>query len=293
MSAFVNRRIRSIKPEWVGDRRLQKAGSDARVLSIAIITMSDDEGRGHWRERVVANEVFEMHPDPVATCRDAVATLLGWFLNLYEVDGETYWEVLKWGQHQRIDKPKPSRLPAPPKPPESLGSSASRETLDASATCPENLRPGSGSSGSGSGSGSVAPARVATTEPPVTRLRSVEAPIETARRLLVSGYQQRFEARTGQPWMSAASVGRAIDSVAVWCVAAAGAEPVEATVSKLLDGVFADETPRFVNERWPLRWVAEDPGKWTAPPTVRERRGSLPVATREQLLADALDEEIR
>lgn len=62
--------------------------------------------------------------------------------------------------------------------------------------------------------------------------------------------------------------------------------------------VLAAWARRYVAERHKRhpKWWADCVNDWLAAPakaTVPERRGSLPVATREQLLADALDEEIR
>jgi hypothetical protein len=42
----MSRRIRSIKPEWLDDEKIAGASDEARVLSVALILMSDDYGRG-------------------------------------------------------------------------------------------------------------------------------------------------------------------------------------------------------------------------------------------------------
>jgi hypothetical protein len=109
----VNSRIRTIKPEWRTDRKLHEAGLAARVLSVCLITMSDDEGRGHFREAVLAAECFEHEENPSRTFREALAKLSGWFLTVYTVRGERYWQLVNWHAHQRVDKPRPSRIPAP------------------------------------------------------------------------------------------------------------------------------------------------------------------------------------
>jgi hypothetical protein len=142
----VNSRIRTIKPEWRTDRKLHEAGLAARVLSVCLITMSDDEGRGHFREGVLAMECFEHEENPSRTFREAFAKLSGWFLTVYEVRGERYWQISNWSTHQRIDKPRPSRLPPPSeadgtaeKPCDSAAADAIRETL---ANDSRNLREG-------------------------------------------------------------------------------------------------------------------------------------------------------
>lgn len=147
----MNHRIRTIKPEWRTDRRLHEAGLAARVLSVCLITMSDDEGRGHFREAVLAAECFEHVENPSRTFREAFAKLSGWFLTVYEVRGERYWQVCNWSKHQKIDKPRPSRLP-PPSDGENANDSAVREPFaNDSRNSRESVAPGPGTRDQGSG----------------------------------------------------------------------------------------------------------------------------------------------
>lgn len=122
-------RIRTIKPEWRTDRRMMRAGLEARVLSIALITLADDEGRGLWFEPVIAAEVFGNDPDRgLASLSRGLASLSGWFVQVYEVDGEGLFQIQNWRKHQKIDRPTPSRLPPPPAPENHI----SNAVLDAS-----------------------------------------------------------------------------------------------------------------------------------------------------------------
>lgn len=107
----MSERIRTIKPEWRTDQKLAQAGLAGRVLSVALITLADDQGRGVWRDPVMAVEVFGYEPDPSRLLRDAVATLSGWYVEVYSVRGERYFQILNWAIHQRVDKAKPSRIP--------------------------------------------------------------------------------------------------------------------------------------------------------------------------------------
>ncbi len=108
-------RIRSIKPEWLEDERLALASPIARVMSIALITLADDEGRGRGNPVTLGGRVFPGSENP----REDSATALGElarlrYIVLYEVDGQAYFQIRNWTKHQRVDKPTPSRLPAPP-----------------------------------------------------------------------------------------------------------------------------------------------------------------------------------
>lgn len=107
-------RIRSIKPEWLEDEKMQRAGSDARVLSIALLLLADDYGRGRYVPESMAAQVFAFSQDISASFRGAFATLarLG-FVRVYEVRDQQYFEVVNWAKHQRVDKPGKPRVPAP------------------------------------------------------------------------------------------------------------------------------------------------------------------------------------
>lgn len=102
-------RIRTIKPEWLEDERMAEASSDARVLSIALILLADDAGRGRLN-RATAARCFPA--DPVTFDR-AFAELSGWFVERYEVRGQGYYAIVNWSKHQRIDKPSKPRTPEP------------------------------------------------------------------------------------------------------------------------------------------------------------------------------------
>lgn len=109
----MGRRIRSLKPEWLADEQLLAAGSDARVLSIALILQSDDYGRGRFIIPVVAGEVFGLDDNPVHTLLTALDRLHPWYVTLYEVRGQRYFAVNNWKRHQRVDKPGKPQVPSP------------------------------------------------------------------------------------------------------------------------------------------------------------------------------------
>ena len=102
-------RIRTIKPEWLEDERMAEASSDARVLSIALILLADDAGRGRLN-RATAARCFPADP---AIFDRAFAELSGWFVQRYDVRGQGYYAIVNWSKHQRIDKPSKPRTPEP------------------------------------------------------------------------------------------------------------------------------------------------------------------------------------
>lgn len=116
-------RIRSIKPEWLEDERMAMASSDARVLSIALLLLADDHGNGRASLVMLAGRVFP--GKALETVAKALAELEGWFVSLYEVEGQHYFSIRNWEKHQKVDKPGKPRVPKPSDTPENI-----RETLE-------------------------------------------------------------------------------------------------------------------------------------------------------------------
>lgn len=132
----MNKRIRTIKPEITESESFARCSIKARLTAIYLITNADDEGRMRGNAKMLARTLFPYDDD----IQENFATLLGelesvGFANRYEVDGCQYLHIVNWSRHQRIDKPKPSRLPAPPTEQTNPGN-----VSDAPRTHPGNVR---------------------------------------------------------------------------------------------------------------------------------------------------------
>lgn len=116
-------RIRTIKPEWLEDELLAGASNEARLLSVGLILMADDYGRGRANIATIAADVwrFAMAQDDGAHAAKVLAMASRAFRELlairfvieYEVDRQRYFAIRNWNKHQKVDRPSKPRIPAP------------------------------------------------------------------------------------------------------------------------------------------------------------------------------------
>jgi hypothetical protein len=110
-------RIRSIKPEFWHDRKMaRELTREQRLFYIALWNHADDEGRFDASTRVVLSATFPHDPDIHESLTEASLRALAdtGRVVLYEVNGEQYGFLPKLLDHQRINRPTPSRIPPPP-----------------------------------------------------------------------------------------------------------------------------------------------------------------------------------
>jgi len=111
-------RIRSIKPEFWTDYRLARdLTRDQRMFYIGLWNEADDEGRFMAHPRRLLGAIFPYEHDLTeGSVSDSLRALAATGrLVVYEVDGEPYGQLVKFHDHQRINRPTPSRIPAPDK----------------------------------------------------------------------------------------------------------------------------------------------------------------------------------
>jgi len=116
-------RIRTLKPEWLDDECLSCLSVEARLLSIGLILIADDHGRGRASIAFLASRVFTYEENAKAMVSRSLAELRGdsprtsasaWaFIRLYSVGGQDYYEITNWSKHQRIDNASRPRVPGP------------------------------------------------------------------------------------------------------------------------------------------------------------------------------------
>lgn len=105
-------RIRTIKPEFPQSESMGRVSRDSRLLFVELWTLCDDSGRTRGNSRMLASLLFPYDDD-------APEQIDGWIDELekegcivrYIAEGSTYIQVLNWLNHQKIDKPSPSKIP--------------------------------------------------------------------------------------------------------------------------------------------------------------------------------------
>jgi hypothetical protein len=147
-------RIRSIKPEfWRDPDSTGRWPADLKLFYIGLWCVADDDGRFPWEPDLIAADLYPYD-------RDAdVGGLLTRLVEAgraisYEVAGRRYGFLPKFGKHQRINRPTPSRLPPPP-----VG------LMEPSLNLPGGLTAGEGSGNRDQGSGGEEQRSVAGAEP--------------------------------------------------------------------------------------------------------------------------------
>ncbi len=110
-------RIRSIKPEFWRSQDVSRLDVEDRLLFIGLWSYVDDNGVGEDRVPMIAADLFadDIQRDPGETfarvSRGLARLSEGGQIVRYTVRNRDYFEVLRWKDHQRIDKPGKARLP--------------------------------------------------------------------------------------------------------------------------------------------------------------------------------------
>lgn len=110
-------RIRTIKPDFFTSLTIADLPIPARLTFVGLWTHVDDEGRCVYDPRLIKAAVWPLDDRTAADVDGDVQELarLG-LVTLYTVGDRTYLAVSGWREHQRVNRPTPSKLPPPPEP---------------------------------------------------------------------------------------------------------------------------------------------------------------------------------
>lgn len=109
-------RRRMIDPNFWVSEDVAKLSVLARLVFIGLFANADDEGRGRAKPAYLRSLLFPYDDRPrLGEVENALAEI-GRHLSVrfYTVEGNQYYALEHWHDWQSIDRPKPSRLPAPP-----------------------------------------------------------------------------------------------------------------------------------------------------------------------------------
>lgn len=108
-------RIRTIKPEFFTSLTVASISVEARLTFIGLWTHVDDEGRCVDDARLVKAAVWPLDDRTAADVeRDLQALTESSLIARYEAGGRRYLAVRGFAEHQRINRPTPTKIPAPP-----------------------------------------------------------------------------------------------------------------------------------------------------------------------------------
>ena len=113
-------RIRTIKPAfWRSPDVMSLDGSFPKLLYIGLWNFSDDDGRGLYDPTSIAADILlgEYASDPAGVIRAIDEAFKSYvergMVTLYEAGGRLYYQINAWHDHQRINRPVPSKIPGP------------------------------------------------------------------------------------------------------------------------------------------------------------------------------------
>ena len=111
-------RIRTIKPEFFDDDRINSLGVGSRYVAVGLISAADDRGRMR-RVAALRTHVFprgDVSERQFDKALDEIVTT--GFVWQYEAAGQTYLWMPRFWKHQRINRPSESDLPPHPDDPD-------------------------------------------------------------------------------------------------------------------------------------------------------------------------------
>ncbi|QMU67287.1 hypothetical protein [Streptacidiphilus sp. P02-A3a] len=108
-------RIRTIKPEAFISESLAEVSIAAERTFFGLLTQSDDHGRHRDNAAIIAGLLWPLRAEHTSVhVEDDLQQLAdaGLICRYTGCDGRRYLHIVTWSEHQKIDKPSQSRLPA-------------------------------------------------------------------------------------------------------------------------------------------------------------------------------------
>ncbi|GHB55905.1 hypothetical protein GCM10010331_49720 [Streptomyces xanthochromogenes] len=111
-------RIRSIKPEFFTSLTIADLTSEQRLTFIGLWTHVDDEGRCVDDSRLIKAALWPLDDRTALDIEGDLGALSeSSLIARYTLNQRRYLAVTGWAEHQKINRPTPSKIPPPPKAP--------------------------------------------------------------------------------------------------------------------------------------------------------------------------------
>ena len=104
-------RIRTVKPEFWMNEDLASVSESARLLAIGVLNLADDEGWLKCHPKLIEGSLFPFS-EPSVSVHECLIQLqnIGYLAIYKSVDGKEYAHVVKFNEHQKINRPTPSKI---------------------------------------------------------------------------------------------------------------------------------------------------------------------------------------
>jgi hypothetical protein len=104
-------RIRSIKPEFTQDEELSSLPAETHLLAAGLLCYSDDDGYFNANHGLVKAAIFPLRESSLSI-HDILTQLanIGFIRLGTAADGKHYGHVVKFTEHQRVNRPTPSKI---------------------------------------------------------------------------------------------------------------------------------------------------------------------------------------
>lgn len=104
-------RIRTVKPEFFTDEELSCLPAETHLFAAGLLCYSDDDGYFNANPALVKAAVFPLREPSVST-HDMLAQLakIGFVRLGTGANGKNYGQVVKFAEHQRVNRPTPSKI---------------------------------------------------------------------------------------------------------------------------------------------------------------------------------------
>lgn len=108
-------RIRTIKPEFWRHEELSELPEATHMLAAALLNYADDDGYFNANPKLVRAECCPLR-EPSVSVHDSLNQLekIGFIDTGIAPDGKRYGRIVKFSEHQRINRPSPSKIKALP-----------------------------------------------------------------------------------------------------------------------------------------------------------------------------------